>query len=194
MGWGPFPSPGEVVEAVSDTVDVVSDVHEGIVSLGADALEAAGNAALGMAETAFNGLRAASEWVGDNIDLLTLVINPFAYLTGEVAGYIINNIGWLKDPIDLMQGDGGAVTELAEEWKSISEALSRTSQLATQGAESSSAVWQGDAGETYRSRRPSARRSRPRRASLRLRATGSTTSAASWPRPAATSSSSSSTA
>lgn len=139
----------DVGDAVGDVAGTAADIAGGVVSVHADMLNAAGDAVVGIAEGVMNGVQSVGEFIGQYGELLTMLINPFAYISGQVLQYLME-IEWIKEPIDLLQGDTGPIEDLVNEWTEIGERLASIGQALVRGAKSSHECWEGDAGEKYR--------------------------------------------
>ncbi|ALG07007.1 hypothetical protein [Kibdelosporangium phytohabitans] len=70
----------------------------------------------------------AGDMVGVGLDLLGVVMDPVGSILSGVINWLIEHIGFLKEPLDLIAGDPDAVTAMATTWTNISTRLQQTSE------------------------------------------------------------------
>ncbi|MGH8968200.1 MAG: WXG100 family type VII secretion target, partial [Actinomycetes bacterium] len=76
--------------------------------------------------------------------------DPFVQLFSSGFGWMIDSVGFIKEPIDKLDGDAAAVQTAVDSMKETSEKLTYVAQ-GHQEDIPSLADWEGDAGESYRS-------------------------------------------
>ena len=83
------------------------------------------------------------------LDILGLVTDPLGGFFQAGVGWIIEHVGFLREPFDALLGDPAQITAVAATWLKISESLKDT---ATKVGDEVSSVssWQGDAANAYR--------------------------------------------
>jgi len=82
----------------------------------------------GVANTIFDAVEgnwggAAVEFAGVGLDALGIAMNPFKGLAAAGIGWLIEHIGFLKEGLDLLAGDPGAVSAHAQTWTNIADFL-----------------------------------------------------------------------
>jgi hypothetical protein len=82
----------------------------------------------GVANTIFDAAEgnwggAAVEFAGVGLDALGIAMNPLKGLSSAGIGWLIEHIGFLKEGLDLLAGDPGAVSASAQTWTNIADAL-----------------------------------------------------------------------
>ncbi|ONI81269.1 hypothetical protein ALI144C_22355 [Actinosynnema sp. ALI-1.44] len=70
----------------------------------------------------------AGDMVGVGLDLLGVVMDPIGSILSGVINWLIEHIGFLKEPLDHLAGDPDAVTAMATTWTNISTRLRQTSE------------------------------------------------------------------
>lgn len=85
----------------------------------------------------------------ETLDILGLVLDPLGGIFSAGVGWLINHIGFLKEPVDAMLGDPTEITAVASTWANIGAAMAKTS--GEFGDEIRSvASWKGAAADEYR--------------------------------------------
>ncbi|HEX3592598.1 MAG TPA: hypothetical protein VHV74_23490 [Pseudonocardiaceae bacterium] len=87
----------------------------------------------------------AVDAVGDGMDALGMAMDPLGSLAGAGIGWLIEHIGFLKKPLDLLAGDPDAVTAKAQTWTNVSKALSDAADQYKQSTQTLQGANQGDA-------------------------------------------------
>jgi hypothetical protein len=91
----------------------------------------------------------AVDSVMETLDILGLVLDPLGGVFSAGVGWLINHIGFLKEPIDAMLGDPDEIAAVAKTWANISAALfEATGDLSREFSSIDS--WRGDAADHYR--------------------------------------------
>src|SRR5207248_3021387 len=70
----------------------------------------------------------AMDAAGDAMDALGTAMDPLGSLAGAGIGWLIEHVGFLKKPLDLLAGDPEAVTAKAQTWTNVANTLNRTAQ------------------------------------------------------------------
>ncbi|SDF45616.1 hypothetical protein [Pseudonocardia oroxyli] len=104
----------------------------GIVSSVADVLGADGAVGLGAAG------------VGLALDAVDFASDPLGEFTSAGFGWLIEHVSWLREPLDALAGDPGAITAAAAGWGETADMLRRES--AGRGA---APAWEGRAAQRY---------------------------------------------
>lgn len=96
-----------------------------------------------------SGVDIAVDSVMETLDILGLVLDPLAGVFSAGVGWLINHIGFLKEPIDAMLGDPDEIAAVAHTWADVAAALlEATGDLSREFG--SVDAWQGDAADHYR--------------------------------------------
>lgn len=87
----------------------------------------------GVANTIFDAAEgnwggAAVELAGVGLDALGIAMNPLKGLSSAGIGWLIEHIGFLKEGLDLLAGDPGAVSANAQTWTNIAVALRESAE------------------------------------------------------------------
>ncbi|MEU5871753.1 hypothetical protein AB0A73_09355 [Glycomyces sp. NPDC047369] len=93
-------------------------------------------------EYALNGTVAA-------LDLLAFVANPFKEFLMAGVGFLIEHVDFLREPLEWVAGDPGAINATKDTWNNIAAALDQAG-ADLQAEVGSLSEWQGDAAEAYR--------------------------------------------
>lgn len=95
------------------------------------------------------GVDIAIDSVMETLDILGLALDPLGGVFAAGVGWLVNHIGFLKEPVDAMLGDPEEIAAVAKTWANIAAALvEATGDL---GHEFSSVgAWRGEASDHYR--------------------------------------------
>ncbi len=127
----------------------------GVVGTGSIDKDATGT---GLFSDAANAIRdgADGNWgglavdaVAGGLDYLSFVEDPLQGLLSAGIGWLIDHISFLSEPLDYLAGNADLVTEKAQTWKNISQALQRSSQDYTASAQALTAQYTGPASSAY---------------------------------------------
>lgn len=95
-----------------------------------------------------------SDWAFDGValglDVLGFVANPLGMLVGGGIGWLIEHVSFLKEPLDDLAGDPGAINGVAATWGEVGKECAKISQEYAQAATSETATWKGEAADAYR--------------------------------------------
>ena len=86
---------------------------------------------------------------GAGLDTLGVVADPFGSLLEAGFGWLIEHVDALREPLDTLAGDPGAVLEQARAWHSIATELRATAAGYRQAAAGVTVGWDGAAAEAY---------------------------------------------
>jgi PPE family len=99
---------------------------------------------------------AGGDWVAFGIDtglvgldVLGIALDPFGQLFGEVAGYIIEHVGFLNTFMDALTGDPQGIEAASETWKNIAERLVESAREYEQSLGPLAGSWQDAASDAY---------------------------------------------
>lgn len=84
------------------------------------------------------------------LDVLGMALDPFGQIFGEVAGYIIEHVGFLKDFMDVLTGDPQGIEAASETWKNIGQRLATSATEYTSALDTAAQTWSDAAFDAYR--------------------------------------------
>ncbi|MGW6445424.1 WXG100 family type VII secretion target [Lentzea sp. NPDC055074] len=85
------------------------------------------------------------------LDVAGLLTDPLGTLASSVVGWIIENVGFIREPFDRLAGDPPAIEAVGNTWENIAKRLSE--EATTYGNQAKAlADWTGDAADAYRAR------------------------------------------
>lgn len=85
------------------------------------------------------------------LDVAGLLTDPLGTLASSVVGWIIENVGFIREPFDKLAGDPPAIEAVGKTWENIAKRLSEEA-TAYQNQAKTLADWTGDAADAYRTR------------------------------------------
>lgn len=134
----PVPGPDPARQADERTDDLVEG--SGIVSSYYDVGEALDeqDAAGGAWATASAGLQT-----------LGFVADPFGTLTSAVAGWAIEHLWFLREPLDALAGDPAGIADAARSWQELARALRAESEVLRSAGAEARGAWQGAAADGF---------------------------------------------
>ncbi|MCT2581547.1 hypothetical protein [Actinophytocola gossypii] len=95
-----------------------------------------------------------SDWVFDGfalgLDVLGFVANPLGTLVGGGIGWLIEHVSFLKEPLDDLAGDPGAINVVAATWDEVARACAKVGADYERIATSETKTWKGESGDAYR--------------------------------------------
>ncbi|MFD5827349.1 hypothetical protein [Lentzea sp. NPDC060358] len=95
-----------------------------------------------------------SDWAFDGValglDVLGFVANPLGTLVGAGIGWLIEHVSFLKEPLDMLAGDPGAINVVAATWGEVAKACAKVGNDYAQAATGQTATWTGKSGDGYR--------------------------------------------
>ncbi|MBM7770977.1 uncharacterized protein YukE [Actinokineospora baliensis] len=95
-----------------------------------------------------------SDWAFDGLavglDALGFIANPLGTLVGGGIGWLIEHVSFLKEPLDDLAGDPGAINVVAATWGAVAKACGKLGGDYAQAATSQTTTWTGQAGDGYR--------------------------------------------
>ncbi len=88
------------------------------------------------------------------LDTLGFVANPFEGLISAGAGWAMEHVAFLREPLDFLAGDPGAVLAVGQGWHAVAVELAAVAEERRAGVgaagSGSAAFWDGDAAGAYR--------------------------------------------
>jgi uncharacterized protein YukE len=96
-----------------------------------------------LAQGTLNGTAAAISYLG-------FVKDPFQTALSAGVGWVIEHVGFLREPLDMLAGNPGAIEAHAKTWQHVAKQLGSTAQQRADSATSLTS-WQGEASAAYRS-------------------------------------------
>lgn len=107
------------------------------------------NAAL--AEDTVDPLQVGFTAAAAGLDTLGVIADPFDEFKSSVAGWLIEHIWFLHEPLDALAGDPTQITAQAQTWHNVSAELARVAaDFRAQAPGPGPGGWDGAAGEAYR--------------------------------------------
>lgn len=85
------------------------------------------------------------------LDVAGLLTDPLGTLASSVVGWIIENVGFIREPFDKLAGDPPAIEAVGNTWENIAKRLREEATTYSNQAKSL-ADWTGDAADAYRTR------------------------------------------
>ncbi|HEX4705008.1 MAG TPA: hypothetical protein VH352_22960 [Pseudonocardiaceae bacterium] len=83
--------------------------------------------------------------VGDRMDAIGVAMDPFGSLVGAGIGWLIEHIGFLKQPLDYLAGDPEEITAKQQTWENIAKALNDAAARYKQSADTMKSANEGSA-------------------------------------------------
>jgi hypothetical protein len=95
------------------------------------------------------------DWAMDGLalglDALGFVANPLGALAGSFVGFLIEHLEFLKEPLDDLAGDPGAIFGIAAVWgEQVGKECAQIANDYQRAIESETTSWEGDAADAYR--------------------------------------------
>lgn len=85
------------------------------------------------------------------LDVAGLLTDPLGTLASSVVGWIIENVGFIREPFDRLAGDPPAIEAVGNTWENIAKRLNEEA-TAYENQAKALADWTGDAADAYRTR------------------------------------------
>ncbi|SMD19409.1 WXG100 family type VII secretion target [Lentzea albidocapillata] len=85
------------------------------------------------------------------LDVAGLLTDPLGTLASSVVGWIIENVGFIREPFDKLAGDPPAIEAVSKTWENIAKRLNEEATAYGNQAKAL-ADWTGDAADAYRTR------------------------------------------
>ncbi|MGW6930709.1 WXG100 family type VII secretion target [Lentzea sp. NPDC054927] len=85
------------------------------------------------------------------LDVAGFLTDPLGTLASSVVGWIIENVGFIREPFDKLMGDPPAIEAIGTTWENISKRLSDEANNYESHAKTLM-DWTGDAADAYRTR------------------------------------------
>jgi PPE-repeat protein len=91
----------------------------------------------------------AMDGVSVGLDMLSFAMNPLGELVKAGVGWLLENVDFIREPLDLLTGNPDLVMQAAQTWNNIAAELEAVAGD-YEGALSSTSGWEGDAAIAYR--------------------------------------------
>jgi uncharacterized protein YukE len=91
----------------------------------------------------------AMDGVSVGLDLLSMGLNPLGELVKAGVGWLMENLDFIREPLELLTGDPELVQQAAQTWNNIATELEAVAGD-YEGALSATSGWDGDAAIAYR--------------------------------------------
>ncbi len=91
----------------------------------------------------------AMDGISFGLDMLSMVLNPLGELVKAGVGWLMENLDFLREPLELLTGDPDLVQQAAQTWNNIASELEAVAGD-YEGSLSTTSVWDGDAAIAYR--------------------------------------------
>ncbi|BBH71669.1 hypothetical protein ACTI_83540 [Actinoplanes sp. OR16] len=88
--------------------------------------------------------------VGTSLDALSVVLDPLGSLMSWGVGWLLEHVSPLREALDALAGDAGAVSGQTAQWRQVASSMSAAHASYAAGISSGTAAWSGDAGDAYR--------------------------------------------
>ncbi|MCG8921249.1 WXG100 family type VII secretion target [Lentzea sp. CC55] len=85
------------------------------------------------------------------LDVAGLLTDPLGTLASSVVGWIIENVGFIREPFDKLAGDPPSIEAVGNTWENIAKRLGDEA-TAYENQAKALADWTGDAADAYRAR------------------------------------------
>ncbi|MFD5095028.1 WXG100 family type VII secretion target [Amycolatopsis thailandensis] len=96
-----------------------------------------------------DGFALAMDGVSVGLDALSMVLNPLGELVKAGVGWLMENLDFIREPLEILTGDPDLVQQAAQTWNNIAaelEAVARDYESSL----STTSGWDGDAAIAYR--------------------------------------------
>ncbi|HET6286897.1 MAG TPA: PPE domain-containing protein [Amycolatopsis sp.] len=91
----------------------------------------------------------AMDGVSFGLDVLSMVLNPLGELVKAGVGWLMENLDFIREPLEILTGDPDLVQQAAQTWNNIAAELEGVAGD-YEGALSTTSGWDGDAAIAYR--------------------------------------------
>ncbi|WP_181777708.1 WXG100 family type VII secretion target [Amycolatopsis pittospori] len=107
----------------------------------------AGNLAKGPED--LDAFALAMDGVSIGLDMLSMVLNPLGELVKAGVGWLMENLDFIREPLEILTGDPDLVQQAAQTWNNIAIELEAVAGD-YEGSLSTTSGWDGDAAIAYR--------------------------------------------
>ncbi|HEY1179876.1 MAG TPA: hypothetical protein VGF17_27285 [Phytomonospora sp.] len=83
------------------------------------------------------------------LDLLGVALNPLGELVKAGVGWLMEHIAWIREPLEMLTGDPGAITAVSQTWGNIAQEMAGTAAYYEESLGGIS-TWAGEAADRYR--------------------------------------------
>ncbi|EMD26928.1 WXG100 family type VII secretion target [Amycolatopsis azurea] len=91
----------------------------------------------------------AMDGVSFGLDVLSMVLNPLGELVKAGVGWLMENLDFIREPLEILTGDPELVQQAAQTWNNIAAELEAVAGD-YEGSLSTTSGWDGDAAIAYR--------------------------------------------
>ncbi|MFJ4101825.1 WXG100 family type VII secretion target [Amycolatopsis japonica] len=103
----------------------------------------------GMKGEDLDAFAVAMDGVSFGLDVLSMVLNPLGELVKAGVGWLMENLDFIREPLEILTGDPDLVQQAAQTWNNIAAELEAVAGD-YEGALSTTSGWDGDAAIAYR--------------------------------------------
>ncbi|GLZ76282.1 hypothetical protein Afil01_10890 [Actinorhabdospora filicis] len=83
------------------------------------------------------------------LDVLAMAMNPLGELIKAGVGWVMEHVSWIREPLEMLTGDPGAITAVSKTWANIAQYVAGVADRYEQSLGGISG-WAGEAAEKYR--------------------------------------------
>lgn len=87
---------------------------------------------------------------GEALDVLGAIVNPVDALASVGVDWVMENVGPLREALDMLAGDPGAIQGYAGQWRQQAETVVNSSTNLGDSVTNDTASWLGEAADAYR--------------------------------------------
>lgn len=87
---------------------------------------------------------------GDALDVLGAIVNPVDALLSVGVDWVMEHVGPLREALDMLAGDPGAIQGYAEQWRQQGQKVADSAEELQAYVRKDTAQWLGEAGDAYR--------------------------------------------
>jgi hypothetical protein len=97
----------------------------------------------------WNAFAVGVDGISVGLDALSIIMNPLGELVKAGVGWLMEHVSLLREPLDLLTGNGNAVGAVAETWTNIAKEFSESADAYRQELAKTEG-WDGDGAYAYR--------------------------------------------
>lgn len=87
---------------------------------------------------------------GEALEVLGAIVNPVDALASAGVSWVMENVGPLREALDMLAGDPAAIQGYADQWRQQAEAVQTSATELGDYIKRDTAVWEGESGDAYR--------------------------------------------
>ncbi|MEV7554042.1 PPE domain-containing protein [Amycolatopsis sp. NPDC089917] len=145
MSEGPVARPGEQNLVAQKTDEGKNFKGAGL----ADSLEGLAGTLKPKPGEDIDGFALAMDGVSVGLDALSMVLNPLGELVKAGVGWLMENLDFIREPLEILTGDPDLVQQAAQTWNNIAAELEAVAGD-YESSLSTTSGWDGDAAIAYR--------------------------------------------